>query len=187
VNVRRSDQIRTSDQIKVGIPDNATAAIGAHCCQWQLRWRSVSPLAIGAARPLRWAAADLASTAAQLDHDGQAAARAASLDLIWAAFLIDASAFAPRSKPVDYLMMHSFRIDDRRGARRSFRDLRGRRHRDLRCAASLPPPRGLRPPTMKQKRRWLCRVARRGMLSTGRLSRIKRRECRLSIRTLMRM
>jgi hypothetical protein len=30
-------------------------------------------------------------------------------------------------------------------------------------------------------------VARRGMLSTGRLSRIKRRECRLSIRTLMRM
>jgi hypothetical protein len=42
---------------------------------------------------LRRAAADLASTAAQLDHDGQAAARAASLDLIWAAFLIDASPF----------------------------------------------------------------------------------------------
>jgi uncharacterized membrane protein YccC len=40
---------------------------------------------------LRRAAADLASTAAQLDHDGQAAARAASLDLGWAAFLIDAS------------------------------------------------------------------------------------------------
>jgi uncharacterized membrane protein YccC len=42
---------------------------------------------------LRRAAADLASTAAQLDHDGQAAARAASLDLIWVAFLIDTSPF----------------------------------------------------------------------------------------------
>jgi hypothetical protein len=42
---------------------------------------------------LRRAAADLASTGAQLDHDGQAAARAASLDLIWAAFLIEASPF----------------------------------------------------------------------------------------------
>src|ERR1700722_2932424 len=42
---------------------------------------------------LRRAAADLASAATQLDHDGQAAARAASLDLIWAAFLIDASPF----------------------------------------------------------------------------------------------
>jgi uncharacterized membrane protein YccC len=41
---------------------------------------------------LRRAAADLASTAAQLDHGDQAAARAAGLDLIWAAFLIDASA-----------------------------------------------------------------------------------------------
>jgi Fusaric acid resistance protein family len=40
---------------------------------------------------LRQAAADLASTTTQLDHDGQAVARAASLDLIWAAFLIDAS------------------------------------------------------------------------------------------------
>jgi uncharacterized membrane protein YccC len=42
---------------------------------------------------LRRAAADLASTGAQLDHDGQAAARAASLDLIWVAFLIEASPF----------------------------------------------------------------------------------------------
>jgi uncharacterized membrane protein YccC len=42
---------------------------------------------------LRRAAADLASTATQLDHDGQAAARAAGLDLIWAAFLIEASPF----------------------------------------------------------------------------------------------
>jgi uncharacterized membrane protein YccC len=42
---------------------------------------------------LRRAAADLASTAAQLDHDAQAVARAASLDLIWAAFLFDASPF----------------------------------------------------------------------------------------------
>jgi uncharacterized membrane protein YccC len=43
---------------------------------------------------LRRAAADLASTAAQLDHDGQAAARAAYLDLIWVAFLIDTSPFS---------------------------------------------------------------------------------------------
>jgi hypothetical protein len=42
---------------------------------------------------LRRAAADLASTAAELDHDAQAVARAASLDLIWAAFLFDASPF----------------------------------------------------------------------------------------------
>jgi hypothetical protein len=40
---------------------------------------------------LRRAAADLASTGAQLDHDGQSTARAASLDLIWVAFLINAS------------------------------------------------------------------------------------------------
>ena len=42
---------------------------------------------------LRRAAADLASTGAQLGPDGQTAARAASLDLIWVAFLIDASPF----------------------------------------------------------------------------------------------
>jgi hypothetical protein len=42
---------------------------------------------------LRRAAADLATTATRLDHDGQALARAASLDLIWAALLIDASPF----------------------------------------------------------------------------------------------
>jgi hypothetical protein len=42
---------------------------------------------------LRRAAADLAATATQLDHEGQAAARAASLDLIWAALMIDANPF----------------------------------------------------------------------------------------------
>src|SRR5882757_2885966 len=42
---------------------------------------------------LRRAAADLATTATQLDHDGQSAAHAASLDLIWVAFLIKASPF----------------------------------------------------------------------------------------------
>jgi uncharacterized membrane protein YccC len=52
-----------------------------------------SALAAGDPLGLRRAAADLASTATQLDHDGQAAARAASLDLIWAAVLIDASPF----------------------------------------------------------------------------------------------
>jgi uncharacterized membrane protein YccC len=54
---------------------------------------------------LRQAAADLASSTSQLDHDGQAAARAASVDLIWAAFLMD---LRPRSIPVDHFMMHSF-------------------------------------------------------------------------------
>ena len=43
---------------------------------------------------LRQAAADLANAGAQLDRDGQTAARAASLDLIWVAFLIDASPFS---------------------------------------------------------------------------------------------
>src|SRR5216684_2757951 len=43
---------------------------------------------------LRRAAAALASAATQLDHDGQAAARAAYLDLIWVAFLIDTSPFS---------------------------------------------------------------------------------------------
>jgi len=52
-----------------------------------------SALVVGDPVGLRRAAADLASTASQLDPDGQAAARAASLDLIWAALLIDASPF----------------------------------------------------------------------------------------------
>jgi uncharacterized membrane protein YccC len=42
---------------------------------------------------LRRAAADLARVGAQLNRDGQSAARAASLDLIWVAFLIKASPF----------------------------------------------------------------------------------------------
>jgi uncharacterized membrane protein YccC len=42
---------------------------------------------------LRQAAADLASSGARLDRDGQTAARGASLDLIWVAFLIDTSPF----------------------------------------------------------------------------------------------
>jgi hypothetical protein len=66
----------------------------------RLVWDANSALAASDTRGLRRAAADLASTATELDHDGQAAARAASLDLIWAAFLFDASPFsldAPRS------------------------------------------------------------------------------------------
>ena len=54
-------------------------------------WGRISALAAGDPLGLRRAAGDLASEATQLDHDGQAAARAASLDLIWVAFLIDAS------------------------------------------------------------------------------------------------
>jgi hypothetical protein len=42
---------------------------------------------------LRRAAADLASAGAQLDHEGQSAAHAASLDLIWVAFLTHSSPF----------------------------------------------------------------------------------------------
>jgi len=42
---------------------------------------------------LRRTAADLASAGAELDREGQSAARAASLDLIWVAFLIDTSPF----------------------------------------------------------------------------------------------
>jgi hypothetical protein len=42
---------------------------------------------------LRRAAADLASAGRQLDHDGQPAARTASLDLVWVAFLIDTCPF----------------------------------------------------------------------------------------------
>jgi uncharacterized membrane protein YccC len=44
---------------------------------------------------LRRTAADLASAGAQLDQDGRSAARAASLDLSWVAFLIEASPFGP--------------------------------------------------------------------------------------------
>jgi uncharacterized membrane protein YccC len=52
-----------------------------------------SALAAGAAPGLRRAAANLASATAQLDDKAQAVARAASLDLIWAAFLLDAGPF----------------------------------------------------------------------------------------------
>jgi uncharacterized membrane protein YccC len=52
-----------------------------------------SVLAAGNPLDLRRAAADLTSTATQLDRDGQSVARAASLDLIWAALLIEASAY----------------------------------------------------------------------------------------------
>ena len=57
---------------------------------------------------LRRAAADLTSTATELDHDGQAVARAAGLDLIWAAFLIELSPFGLDFSTVDHLMMHVF-------------------------------------------------------------------------------
>jgi uncharacterized membrane protein YccC len=48
---------------------------------------------------LRRAAADLVSAAPQLDNDGQAVTRAASLDLIWAGFLFDASPFGLHQHP----------------------------------------------------------------------------------------
>ena len=52
-----------------------------------------SALGAGGALGLYRAGANLMGTAAQLDHNAQAVARAASLDLIWAAFLFDASPF----------------------------------------------------------------------------------------------
>jgi uncharacterized membrane protein YccC len=60
---------------------------------WRLVGDGYSALAACDPRGLRRAAADLASRAARLDHDGQVAARSASLNLIWAAFLIDVSPF----------------------------------------------------------------------------------------------
>jgi len=48
---------------------------------------------------LRRAGTDLASAGAQLDLDGRSAARAASLYLIWVAFLIDASRFGLDQDP----------------------------------------------------------------------------------------
>ena len=52
-----------------------------------------SALAAGDPAGLRHAAAGLASSASALDHDGQLVARLASLDVIWATFLFDASPF----------------------------------------------------------------------------------------------
>jgi hypothetical protein len=68
------------------------AQVSARACQ-RLVQDGYSALAACDPPGLRRAAADLASTATQLDHEGQRVARAASLDLIWAAFVLDASAF----------------------------------------------------------------------------------------------
>jgi uncharacterized membrane protein YccC len=68
------------------------AQVSARACQ-RLVQDGYSALAACDPPGLRRAAADLASTATQLDHEGQRVARAASLDLIWAAFVLDAGAF----------------------------------------------------------------------------------------------
>jgi hypothetical protein len=59
----------------------------------RLVWNAYSALPGCDPVSLRRAAADLARAGAELDHDGQSAARAASLDLIWVAFLIETSPF----------------------------------------------------------------------------------------------
>jgi hypothetical protein len=69
------------------------AELSARTGEGRLVGEGYSALAACDPRGLRRAAANLVSTATQLDHDGQAVARAASLDLIWAAFLIDVSPF----------------------------------------------------------------------------------------------
>ena len=69
----------------------ALAELSAHTGR-RLVGDGYSALAAGDPLGLSRAAGDLANEATQLDHDGQAAARAASLDLIWVAFLIDAGA-----------------------------------------------------------------------------------------------
>jgi uncharacterized membrane protein YccC len=63
------------------------------CTEGRLVREANMALAASDATGLRRVAADLGSAATKLDHDGYAAASAASLDLIWAAFLIDASPF----------------------------------------------------------------------------------------------
>jgi uncharacterized membrane protein YccC len=63
------------------------------CTDGRLIAEASSALAASDAPGLRRVAADLVSMATELDHDGNAAARAASLDLSWAALLIDASPF----------------------------------------------------------------------------------------------
>jgi hypothetical protein len=59
----------------------------------RLVWDGYSALVACDPLGLRRAATDLANAATQLDRDGQAVARAASLDLTWTALLIDASPF----------------------------------------------------------------------------------------------
>jgi uncharacterized membrane protein YccC len=70
----------------------ALAQVSAHTCE---RFVQDGYSALAACDPpgLRRVAVNLASTATQLDHDGQRLARAASLDLIWAAVLLDGGAF----------------------------------------------------------------------------------------------
>jgi uncharacterized membrane protein YccC len=70
----------------------ALAELSAHT-GGRLVGEGYSALAAGDPVGLRRAAGNLANEATQIDHDGQAAARAASQDLIWVAFLIDAGAF----------------------------------------------------------------------------------------------
>ena len=60
--------------------------------------RGYLALAAGDAPGLRHAAADLARSATELDYDGEAVTRGASLDLIWVAFLFDASPFGLDSR-----------------------------------------------------------------------------------------
>jgi uncharacterized membrane protein YccC len=59
----------------------------------RLVWDGYSALVACDPIGLRHAATDLANAATQLDRDGQATARAASLDLTWTALMVDASPF----------------------------------------------------------------------------------------------
>jgi hypothetical protein len=68
------------------------AELSAHA-GGRLVWDGYSALVACDPIGLRRAATDLANVATQLDRDGQAVARAASLDLTWTALLIDASPF----------------------------------------------------------------------------------------------
>jgi uncharacterized membrane protein YccC len=70
----------------------ALGELSAHT-DGRLVGKGYSALAASDSVCLRRAARDLENEATQLDHAGQAAARVASLDLIWVAFLIDAGAF----------------------------------------------------------------------------------------------
>jgi uncharacterized membrane protein YccC len=91
----RRDDIREALEIsaRAAAVRGARTALAELCARAgrRLARDGYSALAAGDPIGLRRAAAGLASTATRLDHDGQAAARAASLDLIWVAYLIDAS------------------------------------------------------------------------------------------------
>ena len=90
-----SDARRQCDGSGQRSPNCPLARAGAWLGTHIRPWPPVIALAFAAPPPISRA------RRLQLDHDGQAVARAASLDLIWVAFLFDASPFRPRGTTMD--------------------------------------------------------------------------------------